>query len=89
MDYCAVDETRLVESRTVTGSMGTSYDHMPVRVHSVEMEDGAAADGAVCGFRYRGDRLREVPFDWQSVTYTMRCRECAEALGEATAIAGR
>lgn len=31
VDYCAVDETRLVESRTVTGSMGTSYDHMPVR----------------------------------------------------------
>jgi hypothetical protein len=89
MDYCAVDETQLVKSGTLTGSMATAYDDMPVRVHAVRMTEGAATDHAVCGFRYRGVKLSEVPFDWQLVTLMMRCRECAEALGEPTAVAGR
>lgn len=89
MDYCAVDETQLVKSRTVTGSMATAYDPMPVRVHAVPVEDGAAADRAVCGFRYRGDRLSEVPFDWQEVPFGARCQKCAQALGGPHAIAGR
>jgi hypothetical protein len=57
--------TWLLVSDPLTGSMATAYHDMPVRVHAVRMTDGAAAERTVCGFRYRGDRLTEVPFDGQ------------------------
>ncbi len=90
MQLCAVDESELVESGVLTGSMAMSYQDRLIRVHAVRLTDGRPAeDRAVCGFRYVSSRLGEVLPAWEAVYVGVRCRACAEEFGEAAVIAGR
>jgi hypothetical protein len=50
---------------------------------------GVPAQEAIDGYLYLPKDLGDVPEDWDQVAFSIRCRDCAERLGEATAIAGR
>lgn len=89
MEICSIAETELVESKVLSGSMATGYERRTLRRHAVRLIGGAPEDRAVCGFRVAKPGPDETLFDWENENFSIRCRACAEALGEPTAVAGR
>lgn len=75
--YQAWDQTRLVKSKVLTGSMAVNYQEELIRTHAVPVEDGIAADTTVCGVPVRGN-----PYGAFDMTPLVnRCATCAEPIG--------
>lgn len=72
-------------SRVLTGNMARAYDKIPIRIHAVDVSDGAAAvtTTAACGWSVPANRL-EPAKDWFTVTITVCCARCADVHGVAT-----
>jgi len=89
MDYLGIRETYLEPSDVKTGSMAVSYRTRTRRVHAVPVVDGTQGPEATCGWPSPPPNPDVEPRDWETVNFKERCRSCAEALGEPTAVVGR
>ncbi len=72
-------ETRLVPSKTLTGSMAVNYEDSLVAIHAVPIVDEIPGDVTVCGKRVSKPENRTGDFDRHPPT--AQCGRCTDRLG--------